>query len=185
MVLLRPLIECWFYVLMYFKNPKLAGEYLREPEDDRGRPKYRPHEIKSMALKTIRESPTPRAGEFANLINDQYKLACEMVHLSNALMYASFGLFSGEDKIPISTSSENDQNLYIAFGRILHVSTAFWIVLALTFLENDHHPFTRQLSDYVNEYVITAFERVGSVEDSEQFSSLWSAERIEENIRRS
>ena len=184
MVLLRPLIECWFYVLMYFENPKQAGEYFKQPTDSRGRPKYRPHEIKSIALRTIRDSPTPHANEFANLINDQYRLACEMVHLSNELMYASFGLFSGEDKIPISSSSENDKNLYIAFGRILHVSTAFWVVLSLTFLEKDHHPFTAQLSGYISDYVIPAFDRVGSVEDSEQFASLWTEARIKDNIGR-
>jgi hypothetical protein len=177
MILLRALIECWFYVLMYFEDPDRAEDYLKNPTDSRGRPKYRPHEVKEIALRIIRNSPTPHANEFANLIADQYKIACEMVHMSDPLMFASFGLFSGEDKIPVKASSENDKYLYIAYGRVLHVSTAFWVILSLTFLCEDKHPFTAQLSEYIFDYVIPAFEHVASVEDSDQFNAIWNDEQ--------
>lgn len=171
-ILLRALIEAWFYTLMYFKEPGRAEDYLKNPLN-KGKPKYKPYEVREIALKVIRTSPAPRANEFADMIAEQYKIACEMVHMSDPLMYASFGVFSGEDYIPFDASSENDKNLYIAYMRVLHVSTGFWLVLFFSFLCKDRHPLTREVSKSIDKYVRSALTLIWGIDSDKMIEKIW------------
>lgn len=173
LILLRALIEAWFYTVMYFEEPQRADDYLKNPANSKGKNKYRPFEVKEIALRVVRSSPVPEAEELAIMIVEQYKIACEMVHMSDPLMYASFGVFSGEDKIPFDISSENDKYLYIAYGRVLQVSSAFWLVLLLTFLQKDNHPFTSIVMNDIDKFVRPALKFVWGI-DSEKFEQMWS-----------
>jgi hypothetical protein len=177
MILLRALIETWFYTIMYFEEPTRAEDYFKNPTDSKNKPKYRPHEVKEIALRVVRDCPVPLSEEFATVIAEQYKIACEMVHMSNSLMYASFGVFSGEEHIPFDASSENDKYLYIAYGRILHVSSAFWITLYFSFLSEDEHPYTNQLAESITDYFCPALELVRKIDPL--FDTVWNEEESE------
>lgn len=164
MILLRPLIESWFYLVMFFEDPAKAEDYFKSPTDSRSKPKYKPYQVKDICLKVIRTSDVPRSELFATLIAEQYRIACDMVHMSNSLMYSSIAVFSGEKHIPFDGSSQSDENLYVAYGRILHVSSAFWITLLMRFLINDKHEYTRQVIESITDYFYPTFELVGKAD---------------------
>jgi hypothetical protein len=164
MILLRPLIESWFYLVMFFEEPAKAEDYFKSPTDSRSKPKYKPYQVKDICLNVIRTSDVPHSERFAALIAEQYRIACDMVHMSNSLLYASFAVFSGEKHIPFDGSSHSDENLYVAYGRILHVSSAFWITLLMRFLINDKHEYTGQVIQGITDYFYPTFDLVGEAD---------------------
>ena len=151
LILFRALIEAWFYTIMYFAEPDRAEDYLKNPTN-KGKPKYRPSDVKNFALQIVRKSSFPRASEFADVITEQYRIACSMVHMSDPLMFASFGIFSGESVLQLDNATENDKYLYVAYGRILYVSSAFWMTLLFSFLSEDRHELTRVISIDIYKY---------------------------------
>lgn len=160
LILLRAVMEAWFYILAWFEKPSLAGDYIKKTVTAKGRPKYQPWEMRQRAVRIARRTPHDFASEWADLIDDEYKISCEMVHMSDPGLYVSFGLPGGEKSIRLGASTLDDNFVFMAYARVLHVSSTFWLVCYLNFLSKDKHPHASVLAKDLHEYVIPAVELV-------------------------
>jgi len=165
LVLLRAVMETWFYILMWFDRPDLAADFIKEPTKTNGKPKYKPWEGRKRAIQIVREAGHPHATAWATFLEEQYCASCEMVHMTESSMAASLSILNGESLLTLGPSTQEDQTLWVAYGRILHVSSAFLIVLLLRFLASDDHPHTVKLVMEISRYVTPALKFVGDIEE--------------------
>lgn len=172
LVLLRAAMEAWFYIILCFERPAEAGEFVKSSADSKGKPKFRPWEVRRIALEGLKQAP--RGDEWAKMLEEQYRLACAMVHMSNPVMSSSFGFITGEESIALSASTLDDRVLYLAYGRVLHVSTAFWFTFTDLYLLRDGHYEGGEVLHAVVNYLPSALELVGNFEpDSIPNRSPW------------